>query len=136
MNEAPSELFVKTLLCPSVETTQPLPVESPPLLKLISLQNADGSWNMTQKLYTILGVSGKNLKDKNPDQNMDPAVWATLLAVIWLHASCQEERDEWELLEGKGISWIKSRAGSSLSGFIRAGNELLKSSVDPKVFGL
>ncbi|XP_075043000.1 von Willebrand factor A domain-containing protein 5A-like [Mixophyes fleayi] len=119
-----------------VETPQPLPVETPPLLKLISLQNADGSWNMTPELSTILGVSEKNLKDKNPDQNMDPAVWATLLAVIWLHASCQEQRDEWELLEGKAISWIRSRAGSSLSGFIRAGNELLKSSVDPKVFGL
>ncbi|XP_075042986.1 von Willebrand factor A domain-containing protein 5A-like [Mixophyes fleayi] len=134
--ESPQHFPVETIQTFPLDPPQPLPVETPPLLKLISLQNADGSWNMTPELATILGISEKDLKEKNPDQNMDPAVWATLLAVIWLHASCQEQRDEWELLEGKAISWIKSRAGSSLSRFIRAGNELLKSSVDPKVFGL
>ncbi|XP_063813620.1 von Willebrand factor A domain-containing protein 5A-like isoform X2 [Pseudophryne corroboree] len=118
------------------EASKPVPVVTPPLVKLISLQNANGSWNVSPQLSTILGISAKDLTDKNPDQNVDPSVWATILAVIWLHASCLEQRDEWELLEGKAVSWIKSRAGSSLSKFLQAGNKLLKSSVDPKVFGL
>ncbi|PIO28232.1 hypothetical protein AB205_0055020 [Aquarana catesbeiana] len=67
---------------------------------------------------------------------MEVSVWVTVLAVIWLHTTCVDQREEWELLEGKAISWVKAKAGSSLEEFVRAGKKLLKSSVDPKVFGL
>ncbi|KAM4709154.1 von Willebrand factor A domain-containing protein 5A-like [Discoglossus pictus] len=107
-----------------------------PLFKLISLQNADGSWNVSSDLASILAISENELKAKNPEPKMDASLWATILAVIWLHASCLEQKDEWELLEGKSLSWIKAKAGNSLSEYIRVGNELLKSSVDLKVFGL
>ncbi|KAM4808391.1 LOW QUALITY PROTEIN: von Willebrand factor A domain-containing protein 5A-like [Rhinophrynus dorsalis] len=110
--------------------------EAPALFRLISLQNADGSWNLSAELASVLGLSEKEVQEKNPDQSADPSVWATILSVIWLHSSCPDEKDEWELLVGKALSWIKSKAGSSISEGIRAGNELLKSSVDPKVFGL
>ncbi|XP_044148540.1 von Willebrand factor A domain-containing protein 5A-like isoform X2 [Bufo gargarizans] len=95
-----------------------------PFVSLISLQNADGSWNLTPKFCSILGISEQDI-NKNPDQNMDSSVWATVLAVIWIHASCLDQREEWELLEG-----------SSLDQLVRAGNDLLKSSVNPNVFGL
>ncbi|XP_040277160.1 von Willebrand factor A domain-containing protein 5A-like [Bufo bufo] len=108
----------------------------PPLVSLISLQNADGSWNLTPEFCSILGISEQDIINKNPDQNMDSSVWATVLAVIWLHASCLDQREEWELLEGKAISWLKAKAGSSLDQLARAGNDLLKSSVNPNVFGL
>ncbi|XP_069819428.1 von Willebrand factor A domain-containing protein 5A-like [Dendropsophus ebraccatus] len=104
-------------------------------VRLISLQNADGSWNLGPEFSAVLGISQPDISSKNPQQNMD-LVWATVLAVIWLHASCLDQREEWELLEGKAISWLKAKAGSSLDQFVRAGNELLKSSVAPKVFGL
>ncbi|PIO25211.1 hypothetical protein AB205_0114220, partial [Aquarana catesbeiana] len=68
--------------------------------------------------------------------NVEVSVWVTVLAVIWLHTICVDQREEWELLEGKSVSWVKAKAGSSLGKFVRAGNELLKSSVEPKVFGL
>ncbi|XP_075437475.1 von Willebrand factor A domain-containing protein 5A-like [Ascaphus truei] len=110
--------------------------EPPAFLRLISLQNADGSWNLSSGLASVLGISEKELEAKKPKASVDASVWATLLAVLWLHASCPEQRDEWELLEGKAVSWIKSRAGSSLSECVRAGNALLKSSVEPKIFGL
>ncbi|KAM5193870.1 von Willebrand factor A domain-containing protein 5A-like [Mantella aurantiaca] len=103
---------------------------------LISLQNADGSWNLTAEFSATLGVSKKDIKAGNPDQDMEVSVWVTVLAVIWLHTSCLCHRAEWELLEGKAISWVRPRAGSSLGEFVRAGNKLLKSNVDPKVFGL
>ncbi|XP_053310725.1 von Willebrand factor A domain-containing protein 5A-like [Spea bombifrons] len=106
------------------------------LLNLISLQNADGSWTLNSKLAAVLGVTEKAIKEKQPAQVTDDTVWGTVLAVIWLHASCSEQRDEWELLEGKSLSWLKSRAGSSLSSLVNAANELLGSSVDPKVLGL
>ncbi|XP_069819426.1 von Willebrand factor A domain-containing protein 5A-like isoform X2 [Dendropsophus ebraccatus] len=109
--------------------------EMPSFVRLISLQNADGSWNLGPEFSAVLGLSQPNISSKNPHQNMD-SVWATVLAVIWLHASCLVQREEWELLEGKAISWLKSKAGSSLDQFVRAGNELLKSSVAPRVFGL
>ncbi|XP_018426331.1 PREDICTED: von Willebrand factor A domain-containing protein 5A-like [Nanorana parkeri] len=111
-------------------------VETPALLKLISLQNADGSWKLTPEFSAVLGISETDIKAKNPNQNVEVSVWVTVLAVIWLHATSLDEREEWELLEGKAVSWFRARAGSSLGEFVRAGNELLKSSVNPKVFGL
>ncbi|XP_073536455.1 von Willebrand factor A domain-containing protein 5A-like isoform X2 [Phyllobates terribilis] len=110
--------------------------DTPSFVRLISLQNADGSWNLNPEIFSILGISQQDVSKKIPDQTKDPSVWATVLAVIWLHATCLDQREEWELLEGKAISWLKAKAGSSLDQFVRAGNELLKSSVDPKVFGL
>ncbi|NP_001079962.1 von Willebrand factor A domain containing 5A S homeolog [Xenopus laevis] len=111
--------------------------EAPALFRLISLQKADGSWTLNSELASILGLSLKEMRNNDPKQSPDPAVWATLLAVIWLHAHCLDQRDEWELLEHKAVSWIKSRAGSSsLRDSIKAGNDLLKSAVDPEEFGL
>ncbi|XP_075695941.1 von Willebrand factor A domain-containing protein 5A-like isoform X2 [Rhinoderma darwinii] len=110
--------------------------KTPSFVSLISLQNADGSWNLNPAFSSMLGISEQDINNKNPDQKMDSSVWATVLAVIWLHTSCQDQREEWELLEGKAISWLKAKAGSSLDKFVTVGNELLKSSVDPKVFGL
>ncbi|XP_073467205.1 von Willebrand factor A domain-containing protein 5A-like [Aquarana catesbeiana] len=110
--------------------------ETPTLVSLITVQNADGSWNLTPEISAVLGISEADIKTGNPDQNVEVSVWVTVLAVIWLHTTCVDQREEWELLEGKAVSWVMAKAGSSLGEFVRAGNKLLKSSVDPKVFGL
>ncbi|XP_041426360.1 von Willebrand factor A domain-containing protein 5A isoform X2 [Xenopus laevis] len=111
--------------------------EAQALFRLISLQKADGSWTLSSDLASVLGLSLKEMQENNPKQNPDPAVWVTLLAVIWLHVRCLDQRDEWELLEHKALSWIKSRAGSSsLRDYIKAGNDLLKSTLDPGELGL
>ncbi|XP_029436856.1 von Willebrand factor A domain-containing protein 5A-like isoform X2 [Rhinatrema bivittatum] len=106
------------------------------LLKLVSLQNADGSWTLSASLASILGSSEAELKAKIPDPSMDPAVWATVLAVIWLHAAGAEQREEWELLEAKAVEWVKGRAGAALGDLVGAANVLLEASVDAGVFGL
>ncbi|XP_077319428.1 von Willebrand factor A domain-containing protein 5A-like [Lithobates pipiens] len=110
--------------------------DGPEAVWLITLQNADGSWNLTPKFSTFLGISKKDIKAGNPDQNVKVSVWVTVLAVIWLHTNCLDQRAEWELLVGKAVSWVRAKAGSSLGDLVRAGNRLLRSSVDPKVFGL
>uniref|UniRef100_A0A8C5PHR6 von Willebrand factor A domain containing 5A n=1 Tax=Leptobrachium leishanense TaxID=445787 RepID=A0A8C5PHR6_9ANUR len=73
-----------------------------PFLRLISLQNADGSWSLGSDLAVILGMT---------EAVVDDSAWATLLAVIRLHTMYLGQRDEWELLERKALSWLKPKAG-------------------------
>uniref|UniRef100_F6T0E2 von Willebrand factor A domain-containing protein 5A n=1 Tax=Monodelphis domestica TaxID=13616 RepID=F6T0E2_MONDO len=101
-----------------------------PLLQLISLQKADGSWELDEALTSVLGVSVQAALSK------DVPSWATILAVLWLHSSFWGQREEWELLEKKAVAWIQAHSDSSLGECIEAANALLKSSVDPAVFGL
>ncbi|XP_040191527.1 von Willebrand factor A domain-containing protein 5A-like [Rana temporaria] len=138
-SEEPSEEETEECLTlPSPPSPPPpdVPVETPAFVRLISLQNADGSWNLTPEISAVLGISETDIKTGNHDQNMEVSVWVTVLAVIWLHTTCEDQREEWELLEKKATSWVRAKAGSSLGEFVRSGNELLKSSVDPEVFGL
>ncbi|XP_073467394.1 von Willebrand factor A domain-containing protein 5A-like [Aquarana catesbeiana] len=121
---------------PAPPPPPPAVLETPALVRLISLQNADGSWNLTPQISAVLGISETDIKTGNPNQNVEVSVWVTVLAVIWLHTTCVDQREEWELLEGKAVSWVRAKAGSSLGEFVRVGNKLLKFSVDPKVFGL
>uniref|UniRef100_A0A5F8H9M7 von Willebrand factor A domain-containing protein 5A n=1 Tax=Monodelphis domestica TaxID=13616 RepID=A0A5F8H9M7_MONDO len=107
-----------------------------PLLQLISLQKADGSWELDEALTSVLGVSVQAALAALPDQSKDVPSWATILAVLWLHSSFWGQREEWELLEKKAVAWIQAHSDSSLGECIEAANALLKSSVDPAVFGL
>ncbi|CAI9558456.1 unnamed protein product [Staurois parvus] len=117
------------------EPLTPVTVETPALYRLIALQKADGSWEANSEFAAILEIP-ENFAEHCPVSNVERPVWATVLAVIWLHSSCLDHRDEWELLEGKAVSWVKASAGSSLAEVVKAGNEYLKSSVDVAVFGL
>ncbi|XP_074071451.1 von Willebrand factor A domain-containing protein 5A-like isoform X2 [Macrotis lagotis] len=106
------------------------------LVQLISLQKADGSWELDAALASILGVNVQSALTALPDQSKDIPRWATILAVVWMHSSSWDQKDEWELLERKAVAWIKARSDSSLGECIKAANVLLKSSVDPAIFGL
>lgn len=46
-------------------------------------------------------------------QVLEPSAWATMLAVIWLHANGKELKCEWELLERKAVVWLHNNAGRS-----------------------
>uniref|UniRef100_A0A670YSM5 von Willebrand factor A domain containing 5A n=1 Tax=Pseudonaja textilis TaxID=8673 RepID=A0A670YSM5_PSETE len=84
--------------------------EESSLLKLVSLQNADGSWPHGPALNTILDLSEAEISDKAP-AHVTPDIWATVLAILWLHLNAAEQKDEWELLEGKAVHWLKMNAG-------------------------
>uniref|UniRef100_A0A452H949 von Willebrand factor A domain containing 5A n=1 Tax=Gopherus agassizii TaxID=38772 RepID=A0A452H949_9SAUR len=103
--------------------------EESPLLRLVSLQNADGSWDLDPQLTAVLGVSCLS----PPPQDVAPGVWATVLAVVWLHSRALGQHNEWELLEAKAVAWVRDQAGEMGVG---TANTLLGCSVDPAVFRL
>ncbi|XP_070585225.1 von Willebrand factor A domain-containing protein 5A [Erythrolamprus reginae] len=109
--------------------------EESPLLKLVSLQNANGSWPHGPVLAAILDLSEAEISGKAP-ADVASDIWATVLAVLWLHMNATKQKDEWELLEGKAIHWLQMNAGNQLAKCVNAGNEILGSRVSPQVFGL
>ncbi|XP_072125822.1 uncharacterized protein [Mobula birostris] len=110
--------------------------EEPPMLKLILLQNADGSWTPDPGLELLLGLSLGQVREGLPLKDMDLTLWTTILAVIWLNAFAADSKDEWDLLVKKALSWVKARAGADLMECVKAGNRLLKTSVLPETLGL
>ncbi|XP_072885014.1 von Willebrand factor A domain-containing protein 5A-like isoform X3 [Hemitrygon akajei] len=113
----------------------PAPDESP-VLKLIALQNADGSWTPDPGLESLLGLSPGQVRGGLPLKDMDLTLWTTILAVIWLNAFAADSKDEWDLLVKKALSWVRARAGADLVECLNAGNRLLKTSVLPGTLGL
>uniref|UniRef100_F7DTF1 von Willebrand factor A domain containing 5A n=1 Tax=Ornithorhynchus anatinus TaxID=9258 RepID=F7DTF1_ORNAN len=91
----------------------PAAPEEAPLLQLVSLQKADGSWALDGALASVLGVKEQEAATSLPGQGVDAAVWATVLAVVWLHSTSGDQKDEWELLEGKAVAWLRARAGET-----------------------
>lgn len=39
-------------------------------------------------------------------------MWATILALIWLHGVKMDTREEWELLALKAVSWLRAQNGN------------------------
>ncbi|XP_036856753.2 von Willebrand factor A domain-containing protein 5A isoform X1 [Manis javanica] len=106
------------------------------LVQLISLQRADGSWDLNEGLAVVLGMSVENILAAIPVESVDSSSWATVLAVLWLHANGKDVKCEWELLERKAVAWIHSHTGSIVHLLVKAATDFLKSSVDPAVFTL
>ncbi|XP_036076891.1 von Willebrand factor A domain-containing protein 5A isoform X2 [Rousettus aegyptiacus] len=106
------------------------------LVQLISLQKADGSWDLNEGLAMVLGVSLEEIRTALPIKNADSSGWATVLAVLWLHANGKDMKCEWELLERKAVSWIHMHAGSVMRVLMKAAINFLKSSEDPAIFAL
>ncbi|XP_029812836.1 von Willebrand factor A domain-containing protein 5A isoform X2 [Suricata suricatta] len=106
------------------------------LVQLITLQNADGSWDLDESLARILGINLKDLQAALPVKDADPSSWATVLAVVWLHAKAKHQKCEWELLELKARIWINTNAGSIKKKLVKAAITFTNSSVNPGVFGI
>ncbi|NXK16985.1 VMA5A protein, partial [Arenaria interpres] len=104
--------------------------------ELVALQNADGSWALTSGLASVLEVDEDDLKRKMPDEVMESSIWATMLAVTWLHRHDKCYQDVCELLEAKAVTWLCSQAVSQLDKCLEAANTLFGSSVKPSVFRL
>ncbi|XP_027267639.1 von Willebrand factor A domain-containing protein 5A isoform X2 [Cricetulus griseus] len=101
------------------------------ILHLISLQKANGSWELDEELTKILGTSLEDMKEANPAKDQDPSAWATVLALLWLHANGKDLKCEWELLERKAVAWLHDHADSTIPMLVQAANSFLKLSVTP-----
>lgn len=107
------------------------------IVQLIFLQNANGSWHLNEDLAQVLGMNLEDIKAAHPTKHVvDSSVWATVLAVVWLHTNGMDRESEWDLLERKARAWIHTHAGSATHKIVKAANALLKSSVDPAIFTL
>ncbi|KAI3354467.1 hypothetical protein L3Q82_018988, partial [Scortum barcoo] len=89
-------------------------------------------------------ISGKQTSGVSRD------VWATALALIWLHGFKMDAQEEWELLAMKAVKWLSAQKGhnynykcsfvvfntASVTECVEAGNALLGCSVQKDALGL
>uniref|UniRef100_A0A3P9NHE8 von Willebrand factor A domain-containing protein 5A-like n=1 Tax=Poecilia reticulata TaxID=8081 RepID=A0A3P9NHE8_POERE len=101
-----------------------------PLLQLVSLQKASGSWRLDEDLAAVLGKTKEEVEKAKPK-----LVWASILALIWLHGFKMDAKEEWELLSMKAASWIKAQ-NPCQSDCVEAGNKLLGCSVKKEALSL
>uniref|UniRef100_A0A3P8Y939 VWFA domain-containing protein n=1 Tax=Esox lucius TaxID=8010 RepID=A0A3P8Y939_ESOLU len=121
----------------SVELQSPVPLpthEKEPLLQLISLQKASGSWILEPALAEVLGKPQEDVAKPMPKVNQE--VWATVLALVWLYGFKMEAQEEWQFLAIKAVSWIKAQKVANVSECVLAGNNLLGCQVQMDTMGL
>uniref|UniRef100_A0A3P9I5S1 VIT domain-containing protein n=1 Tax=Oryzias latipes TaxID=8090 RepID=A0A3P9I5S1_ORYLA len=82
-----------------------------PLLQLVSLQKASGCWLLDAALASVLGKTSEEVEKSKPAE-VSSEVWATILALIWLHGFKMDAKDEWELLAVKAASWVQAQNGN------------------------
>uniref|UniRef100_A0A8D2ZFB5 von Willebrand factor A domain-containing protein 5A-like n=1 Tax=Scophthalmus maximus TaxID=52904 RepID=A0A8D2ZFB5_SCOMX len=100
--------------CDEEEHATPQQFCRDPLLQLVSLQKASGCWLPDPALAASLGkTSEETEKTKPPSANRE--LWATILALIWLHGVKVDAKEEWELLAMKAVSWLRAQNGNNNS---------------------
>uniref|UniRef100_A0A8C7GKM6 von Willebrand factor A domain-containing protein 5A-like n=1 Tax=Oncorhynchus kisutch TaxID=8019 RepID=A0A8C7GKM6_ONCKI len=130
---------VLTICCPvpsdlDCPATASNPVKDP-LLQLISLQKASGSWVLEAALAEVLGKTEEEVAKPKPAP-VDQEVWATVLALVWLYGFKMEAQEEWQFLAMKAVSWIQAQKAASVSECVQAGNILLGCQVQKDTLGL
>ncbi|XP_036441173.1 von Willebrand factor A domain-containing protein 5A-like [Colossoma macropomum] len=130
----PEDDFCDGLLFPSKYPPVP-PAQKDPYLELLSLQKAAGFWELETRLLDLFGKAEQNLDKQMPAQ-VDSAVWATVLALIWLHGFSADKQEEWKFIALKATSWIRSQKVGNLSECVQAGNALLGCQVKEESLGL
>ncbi|XP_036432417.1 von Willebrand factor A domain-containing protein 5A-like [Colossoma macropomum] len=106
-----------------------------PLLQLISLQKASGCWEMDGALAEVFGKTEEEVIKQTPVQ-VEKGVWATILALIWLHGFKMDAQVEWQFVAMKAVTWIRNQKVVSLSESVRVGNDLLGCQVKEEDLGL
>ncbi|KAM6114684.1 von Willebrand factor A domain-containing protein 5A-like [Phoenicopterus ruber ruber] len=97
---------------------------------VVALQKANGSWALTAALASALGLSKADVEGQRPSE---PTVWATVLALVWLHR--YKWKVSWsELLEAKACRWLQDQAEVRLDECLEAANSLLGCFVESTVF--
>ncbi|XP_063349131.1 von Willebrand factor A domain-containing protein 5A-like [Pelmatolapia mariae] len=106
-----------------------------PLLQLVSLLEASGCWLLKPALASVLGKTSKEVANLKP-ASASSEVWATILALIWLHGFKMDAKDEWELLAVKAASWLCAQNATCVTECVEAGNALLGCRVTKDALGL
>ncbi|XP_035857256.1 von Willebrand factor A domain-containing protein 5A-like [Sander lucioperca] len=114
-----------------------LPKQPPrdPLLQLVSLQKASGCWVLDPALAAALGKTSEEVEKPKP-ASVNQEVWATILALIWLHGFKMDAQEEWELLAMKAVSWLRAQNAPCVTECVEAGNALFGCNVRKDALGL
>ncbi|KAL7857684.1 hypothetical protein AOLI_G00177860 [Acnodon oligacanthus] len=125
------------IMMDSLEEDSVGPVEAvkDPLLQLISLQKASGCWEMDGALAEVFGKTEEEVVKQTPAQ-VEKGVWATVLALIWLHGFKMDAQVEWQFVAMKAVKWIRNQKVVSLGECVRVGNNLLGCQVKEEDLGL
>ncbi|XP_068172772.1 von Willebrand factor A domain-containing protein 5A-like [Antennarius striatus] len=126
-------------LCPKApQEPEEVPVAIPPprdpFLQLVSLQKASGCWLLSPDLAAALGKTSIELENSKPAA-VTEEVWATTLALIWLHGFKTDAKDEWDLLAMKAMLWLRAQKGPCLTECVEAGNALFGCKVQEEALG-
>ncbi|KAM9318861.1 von Willebrand factor A domain-containing protein 5A-like [Pholidichthys leucotaenia] len=105
------------------------------LLQLVSLQEASGCWLLNPSLAAVVGKSIKEMENSKPERVNDE-VWATILALIWLHGFNKDSEVEWVLLAAKAVSWLRAQNAPNATECADAGNSLLGCNVRKGALGI
>ncbi|XP_072528455.1 von Willebrand factor A domain-containing protein 5A-like [Salminus brasiliensis] len=119
----------------SVESVDILPKIEDHLLQLISLQKASGCWDMDGALAQVFGRTEEEVVKQTPAQ-VEKGVWATVLALIWLHGFKMDDQVEWQFVAIKATEWIREQKVANLSECVCVGNALLGCQVKEEALGL
>ncbi|XP_024132244.1 von Willebrand factor A domain-containing protein 5A isoform X2 [Oryzias melastigma] len=117
------------------QASEPEPPRRDPLLQLVSLQKASGCWMLDAALASVLGKNNKEVEESKPAE-VSSEVWATILALTWLHGFKMDAKDEWELLAVKAASWVQAQNAPCVKECVDAANALLGCRVQKEALGL
>ncbi|XP_033970681.1 von Willebrand factor A domain-containing protein 5A-like isoform X11 [Trematomus bernacchii] len=106
-----------------------------PLLQLVSLQKASGCWELDPALAAAVGKTSEEVENTKPASE-NKEVWATILALIWLHGFKMDAQKEWELLAMKAVSWLRAPNAPCVAECVEAGNTLLGCKVQKDALGI
>ena len=74
------------------------------LTQLISLQQAEGFWNLDK----VSSFMKKTIS--SPISGVDPTIWATIVALVLLESRFSQQQDEWELVAMKAETWLSMQS--------------------------
>lgn len=81
-----------------------------PLQRLIALQSFAGYWQFTPDLLAICCSSSSSSSSisTSPPQGIDPKIFATVLALLYLEMKMggEEEKEAWEMVAEKARGWL------------------------------
>ncbi|OHE97722.1 vault protein inter-alpha-trypsin [Colletotrichum orchidophilum] len=79
---------------------------------IVSLQEFSGSWDPSEALFTIIGVTLDSVKDALHTVGVDDErVMSTSAVINYLRKKLTKERDSWEMMEEKAVAWLEGELG-------------------------
>ncbi|CAM5156830.1 unnamed protein product [Eretmochelys imbricata] len=123
--DEPNQRSIFGRLSRDLAAAQRAPEESP-LLRLVSLQNADVLWNLDPWLAAVLGVSETDARGRIPSAASGPRCWP------WFGCTT----GPWGSVTSRAAGGQDCGLGARLSECLEAANALLGCSVGPAIFRL